>query len=265
MQRQIETKLVGTLVLALLVVGSSCVGHLQKDVALIYSSLASNEDPPVVEFQVSGDGVRGFFEGRGQAIVLNGKFLTAAHVLPEIQGIDSSASLRALSRQVGYKIAKSGECSNDESFRTSAQAGRLSYEMISCDWAMGSIDELRSGKNSTVMLPYTGKLDHGARVSLVRSSSDGHTIQRFDTRVMIPESSEKFPPSLVFLAKPRGFDHHGWSGCFVGKRVGGCGWMIIGVLSASPTAVHIDSGESLELLVAVRPPIEAMNWFLGNE
>jgi len=248
-----------------LIFASGCGSHQTGDVAIIKSSLASQDDPPVLEIRIKASGERGVFEGRGQAIVLNGRFLTAAHVLPEFQKFDSESSVLAQSRPFEFHITNSGACADDEDFRRAAADGKLNYEMVSCDWAMGTTSYLSESDKADSLQVYIGKLNYNAPVSLVRSSSDGRTTQRFDTRVVIPEAAETFPDNLVFLAKPSGFDHHGWSGCFVGEQVRGeKSWKLIGVLSASPTATDLTTNESVELLVVVRPPVSALEWLLGS-
>jgi len=198
--------------------------------------------------------------------VWNGRFLTAAHVLPQFIGLDDEPSVLALSRAFEFQIIESGVSAEDEAFRSAAADGRLSFQMVSCDWAVGSTDHQLLEVRSKSVSVYAGNLRHGSPVSLVRASSDGRTIQRFDTRVVIPEDPGSFPENLVFLAKPKGFDHHGWSGCFVGQEArGGRGWKLIGVLSASPTATNTTTNEPVELLVVVRQPIEALRWLLEDE
>lgn len=247
------------------VISTGCATRESEEVAVVKSYPIHDKCPAMVELRVHGVGEKGLFGGAGQSVLSGNRFLTAAHVLPEYRKLLDSSVRVMTERQVEYRIHLAGVSGSDESFRQASETGTLSYGMVAADWAVGTLltSELDTSRQS--FAAFSGPLKSGMSVSLLRVSGDGRTVQQFDTRVVIPVDGERYPDNIVFMAKPSGFDHHGWSGCFVGRKQGRLGaWQLIGVLSASPTGENLETGERVELLVAVRPPPEVLDWFLNE-
>ncbi|MFI4915224.1 MAG: hypothetical protein ACIAS6_01805 [Phycisphaerales bacterium JB060] len=71
------------------------------------------------------------------------------------------------------------------------------------------------------------------------------------------------PEGLYFARRTGAIDMRGWSGSFVGRRVGDA-WELVGILVGS-FDVDGDERNGREVAIIIRPPEAALRWLLGED
>lgn len=244
--------------------GIGCSSSAYPKVAVIYSTLASEAEPPVVTLETQTD-FPATGKGEGQCIIVGDLLLTAAHTQADVIDARNTPNVWLLGREIPFERLAMGL--KPGSAVPGTESGRdwtLSWDDFGQDWALLRLIEPVEIPGGRVIAE-TGPIRESTQVSLFRGSVDGRYRQRLDTYTLSVVNEKELPASTVFLAKPEGFQSEGWSGSFVGRwSDADQAWRLIGVFVASPEGTLIESDDSIESLLVVRPPIEILERLTGG-
>ncbi|MFI4893509.1 MAG: hypothetical protein ACIAQ0_08775 [Phycisphaerales bacterium JB058] len=244
--------------------GIGCSSSAYPKVAAIYSTLASEAEPPVVTLETQTD-FPATGKGEGQCIIVGDLLLTAAHTQADVIDARNEPNLWLLGREIPFERLAMGLKPGSAVPMTEGEGDwTLSWEDFGRDWALlrlGETVELPGGR----VVVETGPIRALTKVSLFRGSTDGRYRQRLDTYTFHITNPEEVPSNVIMLAKPEGFEAHGWSGSFVGRwSEADQAWRLIGLFVASPGGTLVQTGERIEGLLVVRPPAEILEWFASG-
>lgn len=250
--------------LSVLVLATGCRKAGYPEVAVIYSSLASGAEPPVMTLETQTIFPAGG-TGEGQCIIVGEMLLTAAHTQADVIDAWNEPNQWLLGHEIPFeRIAMGLEPGSAIPNADGAPVWTLLWEDFGRDWALirlGEPVEIPGGR----VIAETGPVRKLTKVSLFRGSPDGRYRQRLDTYTLDITNPEDVPSNVIVLAKPAGFQSHGWSGSFVGRwSQPNRAWKLIGIFVASPEGTLVPTGEKIEGLLVVRPPVEILEWFAGG-
>lgn len=244
--------------------GIGCSSSAYPKVAVIYSTLASEAEPPVVTLQTQTD-FPATGEGEGQCIIMGDLLLTAAHTQAEVIDARNTPNLWLLGREIPFeRLAMGLKPGSAVPGTENEREWTLSWKDFGQDWALLRLNEPVEIPGGRVIAE-TGPIRELTQVSLFRGSVDGRYRQRLDTYTLSVVNGNEVPASTVFLAKPAGFQSEGWSGSFVGRwSESDQAWRLIGLFVASPEGTLVESDDTIESLLVVRPPVEILERLTGG-
>jgi hypothetical protein len=250
--------------LGILLTCGSCTQHNDPTTVRLYSKADYASLPPVVTVRTS-DQYPNPAIGVGQAVLVGDVLLTAAHVMAENRHPRNHPNLVIHNTWIDYNTCILGMRNSPEFLsELDIHDSFASYDFFAQDWVFL---RLNSPPNicGVQVIPETGQIYPGSKVSVFSCSEDGSFRRQLDTYILTATNTERLPNNLVFLANPDGFQSDGWSGSFVGKwsqseKV----WKLIGVFVATIEGTLPNTGREVEMLVVVRPPPELLEWFASG-
>ncbi|HED53099.1 MAG TPA: hypothetical protein ENJ00_02725 [Phycisphaerales bacterium] len=218
------------------------------------------------------------YTAKGQAVVVGNMALTAAHTLPQYDNLHATDISRLVIHEqvVNHTIIRAGVPQgsalmsdipdatqiNSQSFYEKLKHRTFdSWDSIPQDWALIRLDKPVQ-INGTPIGFDADPIPPGTCLSLIRAPNNGTTYERLDTHTLLALSDEEVPKNLLFLARPKSFDGHGWSGCFVGRQSADGRWDLVGISVSEVDPNEIPDRETGYLIV-VRPPREVLEQLIA--